>query len=168
MLVSGCSCKPGSPPEYTSIEKKSLHTGLEVNEEKIISVAAINPWNWIVKDDAKGIFLDKGQTYQFDVDKVEEWKDADILSDPEEGWKSWKRIPYAVFSWKRRCPSESWYVLIGALYDDSGNWHCFKIGNGIKDFRPEESGQLYVFANDVNGYYCNNSGNLELSVRRLE
>ena len=168
LLVSACACKPGTPPEYISADQNSLHTVLEVNEERIISVAAINPWNWIVKNDAKGIFLDKGQTYQFDVDKVEEWKDADILSNPEEGWKSWKSIPFSLFFWLRRCPSEPWYALVGAVYDKSGNWHCFKIGNGIKEFSPKESGQLYVFANDMNGFYCNNSGTLELSIRRLE
>ena len=165
LIITGCACKPGTPPE-----NNSLFIELDVNEEKEISISAINPWNWAIKEKEKGIILNKTHTYQLKVDKVKEWIDADIDSDPEEGWKSWKRIPFAFVFWKRRCPSEPWYALIGAVHDNSGNWHCFKIGNGIKDYRPETSGRLYIFANDIdmNCFYKNNHGSLRLTIIRLD
>ncbi|NOQ15624.1 MAG: hypothetical protein GQ581_01040 [Methyloprofundus sp.] len=168
IFVTGCSCKPGVPPENSINGKNAGDMELGVNEERVIFVAAINPWNWEVNNGTKGLILKKEFSYQFEVRNIEKWVDDEVTSDPETGWTTWMRYPGALVPWLRRCPDEAWYTLIGALYDESGNWHCFKIGNGIKKIRPEATGRIYVFANDMNGYYSNNFGSLKLSIRRLE
>ena len=58
-----------------------------------------------------------------------------------------------------------WFTLCGCIGADDDK--AFVIGNGLKGFSPQQSGELCAFANDLDGYYGNNSGYLILRVSAL-
>jgi len=63
----------------------------------------------------------------------------------------------------RRMKNENWFELIGALNSDIGT--AFPIGKGC-DYTKQTGGELTCFANDVEGFYFNNYGQVMLTVTR--
>jgi hypothetical protein len=55
-------------------------------------------------------------------------------------------------------------VLTGAIDADPGT--AFRIGAALNSYRPDRSGELTCFANDVWLAYGNNSGSVQLTVWR--
>ena len=55
-----------------------------------------------------------------------------------------------------------WFTLCGSVGDSDDR--AFVIGNTLSNFSPEDSGELCAFANDLDGYYGNNSGYLKIRV----
>jgi len=68
-----------------------------------------------------------------------------------------------MFEHLRRMKNENWFELIGALNSDIGT--AFPIGSGC-DYTAQAGGELTCFANDVEGFYFNNYGQVMLTVTR--
>ena len=66
----------------------------------------------------------------------------------------------------RREPDAFWFCLIGTINDSDDN--NFKIGTQGELNGATLSGELCLYANDLNRFYGNNFGKLIVSVARIE
>lgn len=137
---------------------------LEVNDEHTCTVLAELKFNW------SGIFLKKGATYEILTPAGDTWSDDTIECGPD-GWASedlpwFKEKLVTLFENRRRLPEANWFELVGA-YDDE-NDHLFRLGQteGGQEYKATRSGELYLFANDLNSKYDNNSGDLKVTITR--
>jgi hypothetical protein len=133
-----------------------------------MEVKSASKWN------ASGIRLDSKGKYDFEVVKVSSWKDATIPATPE-GWKRdsdqvknfgvFKQLYFAVTKFFRRAPKQEWFVLMGATA--GADYKHFKIGKKLPGQNVVD-GEFCAFANDLGGAYGNNTGSLELLVKRTK
>ena len=137
---------------------------LAVDESARFVVGSAEKYSW------SGIRLERGGHYAFEIADDQYWEDADIKCSPA-GWKSeelpwYKETVVGMMESKRRCPAANWFELIGSL-DESVD--LFRIGRGSKraSYRAKQDGTLYAFANDMEAFYFNNHGQIEVTVRRL-
>ncbi len=137
---------------------------LDVGEERTFTVYSARKSNW------SGVRMKAGHHYCFEIPAGDTWKDADITCGPE-GWKT-KDLPFFKESvlklaepW-RRYPEADWFEMIGAVGDEE---ELFRIGAGgaERTFTPSMDGDFAAFANDLPSKYSNNSGDIELAVRRV-
>jgi hypothetical protein len=96
-----------------------------------------------------------GQTVRFTATGT--WTDWTITCGPE----GYERPMMNLARPLRRRPSAPWFALCGAL-DQRGD-ETFLIG-AEAEIIFEKSGRLFVFANDVPGFYFNNKGAIDLSL----
>jgi len=137
---------------------------LAVGEQVRVSVFAREPWNWT------GLFVSRGQTYAFSAPATQSWRDWFINCTAAGYTRAW----LWPFAWLKRLPRAKWFCLSGAV-GDGGNPSVsgvparetmFPIGLQEK-WLSTSDGYLYLFANDVDGFYFNNRGGLEVTVERL-
>jgi hypothetical protein len=74
-------------------------------------------------------------------------------------------LKYRLFAWAKRDRRAPWFALMGSLGHDSKT--RFIIADGI-EYSPPRTGDLVCWANDIWFMYWNNSGEVVLTVRRLE
>jgi len=141
---------------------------MRVSESVTLSVLSAEKLNWT------GIWMDPSAHYQVKVPSGQTWVDDEIQCD-ESGWE----IDDQAFRWikkkfieskedNRRVPQANWFELCGTITADrSGH---FVIGKRFQrnSFRPTREGEFYLFANDLEGKYDNNSGSLQVTVKRLK
>jgi hypothetical protein len=136
---------------------------LAVGERACLPVFAREPWNWT------GLFVSRGETYEFSVPPTQEWRDG-VITCNGGGYTRWWMAPVA---WMKRLPRVPWFCLSGAV-GDAGNptvtgvparETMFPIGLQ-QQWSSTADGYLYLFANDVDGFYFNNRGGLEVTVVR--
>lgn len=122
-----------------------------------------------------GIYLEAGQAYSFEViDRArQKWRDGSIHALDGAGWDRSKvtlgltEIAIAAAEPFRRVTGQGadWFSLCGCIGgDDRG---AFVIGNKLLHHSPDQSGEFCAFANDLDGYYGNNSGYLRIVVKKL-
>jgi len=154
-------------------------------EHKLMSLANLNPPTpegnvtrayAHRKYNHTGLMLEKGRRYQIEVVNLDQyrWRDGSIQNVDGEGWdRSDVQLGFrkeaAIFAAEpfRRVTGDgvNWFSLCGCLNRDDRN--AFLIGNQLEGYEATESGELCLFANDLAGYYGNNSGFLEVKVKRL-
>lgn len=100
--------------------------------------------------------LVKGQ--RFSITATGQWTDLHYAADAN-GYVRDDMRRYERF---RRYRTAPWFALIGCIEKSRDN--CFLIGKALTDFPAPASGRLYLFANDVTGFYFNNSGIMTVSV----
>jgi hypothetical protein len=106
-----------------------------------------------------GVLIVAGATYELRATGT--WRDASIDTDAS-GYAS-ANIFQRLTERLRRMPDAPWFALIGAI--DRREDTQFVIGTASR-FRATASGQLTCFANDLRGFYFNNSGNVILTVEQ--
>jgi hypothetical protein len=108
-----------------------------------------------------GIVLSAGETYRFAATGC--WIDWFIRHGPggDPSTIAYLRCLEPL----RVMPHAHWFALIGALDRDMRT--AFVIGEGDV-WRPESSGELTCFANDVPGFFWNNWGDVRLDVSRID
>ncbi len=150
-----------------------------------LPIYAREPWN------DTGIWLEKGRAYTLKAEG--QWLDSKITAGPagtndgkfqlgeivhvagslwglaEEAFKKMTGNPSADFRGTRRHESSPWFCLMGAIANGNqpgtpAQHETFEIGNGCT-YIPKESGYLYAYANDAWGFYENNRGSVQLTVR---
>jgi hypothetical protein len=117
-----------------------------------VDVIAKEPWNDTKLDVAAG------ETMRVTANGT--WFDAKYSSGPD-GYSApwWLRIWDSL----RRCPEAGWFELTGEI--DRGKGQTFPIGTRDTVTMPAH-GRLYLYANDVSGFYWNNSGKLDVTIER--
>ncbi|MBI9064789.1 MAG: DUF2235 domain-containing protein [Marinilabiliaceae bacterium] len=125
------------------------------------------------KTNQTGIFLDKNKRYTIEVIDPEKckWRDGSIKPVDGNGWNrddiKWglRELPIQMAEPFRRVTEEgvNWFTLCGCIGTDDDD--AFKIGNQLTNYTPDKSGEFCAFANDLNGYYGNNSGHLKVRIR---
>lgn len=129
-----------------------------------------------LKHNRTGILLDSSQTYKIEVidSKKQRWNDGGVKSLDGLGWDRhdvelgfFKETGIAAMEPFRRVTGKGvkWFSLCGYIENDEKN--AFLIGNKLNSFSPKTSGELCAFANDLDGYYGNNSGYLKIRVSKL-
>jgi pimeloyl-ACP methyl ester carboxylesterase len=119
-----------------------------------------------------GIYLDKEKSYTIEVIDLDkhQWRDGSIKDLDGKGWNRndirWglREAPIKLAEPFRRVTGKgvNWFTLCGCIGEDDDN--AFAIGNKITKYSPARSGELCAFANDLKGYYGNNSGFLKIKV----
>lgn len=125
-------------------------------ERASFTVLARRRWN------DSGVLLEAGRGYRLTVADIVDWKDWWLEADPETGVRSppaWLERPWARSL--RRVPNAALLALIGCIDHDPTT--AFRIGRGCA-YAAARTGELSAFANDVPGFYWNNSGQLTLVV----
>ncbi len=120
------------------------------------TIRARNPWN------DTGFDFEAGCACRFDyeIDPDEPWKDFYQNCDPVLGHNALLARPL-----KRLCrlPGRNYFVLAGCIGRDLATVFAVLDYREI-DFLPARGGRLWVFANDVPGFYFNNFGKLRLTI----
>jgi len=117
-----------------------------------------------------GILFEKGKSYKIEVIGDDRWSDAGIKELDGEGWNrddqtlGYKEIAIAIMEPFRRVTKDNaqWFTLCGSITDDDKK--AFVIGNRLDKYKAKSSGEFCAFANDLDGYYGNNSGKLKIRV----
>lgn len=170
-----CECSRCPAKSSLSGELKELVSGTGKLAEDVADVCACKPWNRSL------IKVEQGQTYVFSIlEETEEWVDGSVASTPETGWLNpFLRFGGATIAFLKRSDKANWYALVGAL--DSSDADSFAIfepnrtsgeerNGSLIASRPitmTRNGELYFYANDMNGRYFNNKGGLRLHIRRI-
>ena len=108
--------------------------------------------------------------YEVIIDASERWKDGDLEECGPDGWKS-EQLPWykekivEAFESRRRCPKADWFELIGSLGDEDDQ--LLRVVSDDKTFTAASDAELWFFANDLNSKYGNNSGSIEVTVKRV-
>lgn len=121
-----------------------------------------------------GLFLEKDAEYAISVEttdngKDQKWKDASIECDAD-GWDRGdvslgiQEMAIAGMEPFRRVSDADWFCLCGSIGDTDDT--AFKIGKS-NTVKPASSGELCLFANDLNRFYGNNFGKLVVTVTRV-
>lgn len=117
-------------------------------------IAARNIWN-----DTR-IIMKKGEQYHFEASGA--WKDLSTICNAD-GYES-PSILFRSTEWLRRFPKANWFALIGSTSHSQKNF--FEIGHKAT-ITIEKEGLFSCFANDLRFMYGNNSGEIELIIKRL-
>ena len=149
LALTGCAASP--PPPRLPL---NLLYPLDPGESTSFDVVATRQWN------PSGVKLLRGKRYELRVLGDHTWKDASIKTGPT-GYETWLLAP---FQWLRRNPSQPWFTLMG--YVNSREPQVFPIG-AYTVVQPKADGELSCYANDAAFAYDNNSGLLDLRIRRL-
>lgn len=120
-----------------------------------------------------GIYLEQGATYAISVKKKgqkdQHWKDASIECDAD-GWDrddvklGLQEVAIAGMEPFRRVADADWFCLCGSIGTQDDD--AFIIGKK-KDIVAPKTGELCLFANDLNRFYGNNFGKLVVTIKRL-
>lgn len=128
---------------------------LNVGQSCTATVPARQPWV------STGLYVEKGERYTLSAAGT--WTDKDYKTDPD-GYASPKALMRA-FEWARRVRKAKWFALIGCI--DRKTDTTFVIGKGPGSLEAPVSGVLLCYANDVRGFYGNNSGAVALTIERI-
>jgi hypothetical protein len=125
-----------------------------------------------LKYNRTGIYLEQGKSYKIEViDRTrQKWRDGSVKGLDGKGWDrgdvkfGLKEVAIATLEPFRRVTGggAKWFTLCGCIGDADGD--AFVIANLLSKFSPKTSGELCAFANDLDGYYGNNSGYLKIKV----
>ncbi len=120
------------------------------------------------------ILLTKGEKYRFIVDLDQKWFDASIDCGPK-GWETdeqefpfYKKWLINLAEDNRRCAEADWFEIIATVTkNDEDNvrlLHHTEVGD---EYIPKITGELYCYPNDLKSKYTNNSGFIEIKVKRI-
>ncbi|MBF0311605.1 MAG: DUF2235 domain-containing protein [Magnetococcales bacterium] len=115
--------------------------------------------------------VQSGETYRFTIDPTQKWQDGGIPCGPD-GWRlsdpdvelGLKEIPIALSQPFRRNPDADWFEVVGVVGDEEGE-KVRPLTAG--DWKPQTSGELLLFANDLESFYGNNSGQIKVTIKRV-
>jgi hypothetical protein len=129
---------------------------LAVGQSVMVPVAARKSSN------DTGLQVAAGQHYEFQTagSWVDMWVTSDAGGYPTPWWSLGQRLGERF----RRVPDAPWFALIGMVRAGTQS-QLFIIGAASQVIMPM-SGRLACFANDVPGFYWNNRGTVQLTIRR--
>jgi hypothetical protein len=176
---SRCSLEPSR--NITLIELEAIGNTQQQLDYQVVEICACRNWN------RSGIKVEKGQQYLFGVvEQTEPWIDGDVESTPEDGWTSgFYNLIGQIVSFLKRSNKANWYALIGTIEEnDEDSFAVFRKGLNSTEAAPRSGevskssdwpavmmtkpGELYFYANDMNGRYFNNKGTLQLRITRIK
>jgi hypothetical protein len=106
--------------------------------------------------------IDLNQSHVYLLQATGEWLDSKIRANPD-GYSSTNIVLRLAERWRRQ-PDARWFALVGSI--GASRDSQFLIGCN-REYKPLKDGRLYCFANDVQIAYFNNSGHVQLTVRRI-
>jgi len=123
------------------------------------------------KRNHSGLLLVKGNQYVFKVPAGQVWYDSGIDTTPK-GWNrkteelGLKEILIQLTEGRRRCPDADWFEVIGGVGEnDDLLFRILKHLTPDKAYSPKTTGVFFAFANDLDRFYDNNLGSIEVEVK---
>ena len=101
-----------------------------------------------------GVFLVEDQEYQITIDPLDDWKDLNIPANPNG-------VEGAMIHRFRRDHKTALFKVMGQIGSDP---KLIVIGSS-ETFAAHANGHLFLFVNDVPGYYGNNVGKAKVTIR---
>lgn len=133
---------------------------LAVGQSASVWVRASDPMN------KTGIGLVEKGVYRFEA--TGKWKDGSLPAASAAGnqpWHPWWGAIPMTLAWPlKRNTTGRWFELTGMT---AANHRKFRIGDRLESWQSDRTGELLVFANDVNNHYGNNQGCVRLTVSRI-
>jgi len=140
---------------------------MEIGETRTVTVPAAEHYT-----DSE-IFMRRGEGFVFSFEGL--WRDDDIPCGGE-GWtladieKGPLELAIRVTQPLRRVEDAHWFELIGTL--GRNKHHLFRIGNGQfssddKPYVARRDDVLFLFPNDLQWMYRNNSGEINVTIKRV-
>ncbi len=148
LIFVGCACPPIKQVAITTPECAVLKGTCRICAQK--------HWN------NTSIKLEAGHAYCLIVSGNQSWRDGYIRACGPDGYC---RRTLWLFEPLRRMSQANWFALIGSVEKNRNTQ--FVIGSGLAIYHPSKTGNLFCYANDVYGFYWNNSGAISLSIYEL-
>lgn len=119
------------------------------------------------------ILFEKDCAYKIKVIGPDRWNDGGIKDLDGKGWTrdsvelGLSEIAIAAMEPFKRVTGDNarWFTLCGTIGED--DTHAFVIGNSLSEYIAPVSGEFCAFANDLNGYYGNNTGKLKIKITKV-
>lgn len=127
---------------------------LEVNQPQTVTIKASEYWN------QTNIYLELNVKYLLEVQGEQFWYDWQNKADAD----GYTEPSLRYFEFLRRSRNNKWFALMGNINSNENS--TFLIGKKTTHI-PTVGGELLCYANDVGFMYWNNSGQLLLTVTRL-
>jgi hypothetical protein len=133
---------------------------LAIGESLVVNVLAKEPWN------DTHLQVQPGETYDLQPQPAQLWED-DTVGVESDGKTNWFfRLYMTPFRPLRRAKQVPFFALTGQV--GKGPAHqAFLIGKSLH-WKVTTAGRLYCYANDVKGFYWNNTGAMTLVVTRVK
>lgn len=156
MILSACALMP--KPDTCECSRCKLDYS-DATDQQPVEICACRPWN------RSGLRVEQGQEYLFTiVEQSEQWIDGDAVATPETGWEDGLyNFVGRMASFLKRSDKTNWYALVGTI--DQSDQHSFAVLP--RSVVIPKSGELYFYANDMEGRYFNNRGIIHLKVIRV-
>lgn len=140
--------------------KSDASVRLALGESLVVNVLAKEPWN-----DTR-LQVEPGDTYDLQTLPEQLWED-DTVGNDAEGHANWFfRIYMTPFKPLRRAKKVPFFALAGQV--GKGPEHkAFLIGKSLH-WKVTTAGRFYCYANDVKGFYWNNTGAITLIITRVK
>lgn len=147
---------------------------LQLNETVVVKVKASEAHN------RSNVQLQKGNVYE--ITATGQWKDGTCTSTDAAGFKASDcgspnagvDLGLASMEALKRDKNAQWLCLTGSIYNQTSNSfenilpdQQFSIGKAAK-IKPTVNGKLVLFANDVVSGYGNNTGQLTVTIKRIQ
>jgi hypothetical protein len=142
------------PGQESSSANPDIPIKLTPGQSVTVSIEA-KPFNTLTN-----VWLESGAVY--DLNATGTWFDAGRPAGPD-GYPDGNFLQNLV-SWLRRLPDRNWFVLLGVAEPKKAP---FVIGTNAT-YQARQAGQLICFANDVPGFYWNNTGAVNLTITRIQ
>jgi hypothetical protein len=140
------------PPANFDVGNETLiRLTINQSETRIIPARPYRTWT--------DIWLETGATYRFHAAGT--WSDAGRFTGPE-GYSDGTFLQNLV-GWLRRSPHSNWFALLGCTRLEE---KPFVICQN-ETYQALHDGELVCFANDVPGFYWNNTGAVTLTITRI-
>jgi len=141
-----------------------------VGESRLVTVYANQKFN------RSYVQCNRGEEYSFSVDMKQIWFDSGIACGPD-GWDRdsqdfpwYQDIPIKFMEDERRCPDAQWFELVGVI--GKREQEPFRALHHVENKTPltidGRTGEMYFFANDLEGRYSNNLGFIQVRVIRVK
>lgn len=124
---------------------------LDINQSQTFTICSREFWN------ETGIEIQAGEVYKFVAEGL--WKDL-LMKRDADGYTSLYMNLYN--RWKRS-RENNWFALMGSINQTAD----FLIGKN-NQIVFNKDGKLFCYANDIKGFYWNNSGQLSLKITRIK
>ncbi|MBF0143983.1 MAG: hypothetical protein HQL59_11070 [Magnetococcales bacterium] len=128
-----------------------------------------------LKNNRSFVFVEKGKSYWFDVAQAQTWSDASITCGPggwtlgaqQQGLGVARSAVIASMGPLRRNPAADWFEVVGVVGDDKGEKvRPLQHTSPNQPWTPQSSGELILYANDVDFLYGNNMGSITVEIVR--
>lgn len=115
------------------------------------------------------VIVQQGATYRFTIAEDQQWQDGGIFCGPE-GWErgeeelGLKEVFIAAAEPFRRNPDANWFEVVGVVDNEEGQKVLpLRVAS---DWSPQNTGELLLFANDLENFYGNNQGSITVTITR--